>query len=246
MHKLFSTSNKVKNGSSFDLKLNSDFSSETLATQIIFTYLLTDERLRSSMSNDKYNTILDLAENYANGKKHADMYYIIARAYDKKGISTNDKKLNEKAKMYYEKALALFPNRQEYLFPYAFNFISLGDFVSAKKIIATLYQSDREFPDYNFYYGIYLINEGEEKYGESLTLMEKAFSSGFEIIDTQTVSDSYSRLFMYFYKKNDIENLEIVAFRLSSIDNVQKETINNIYNYLKTTKKIPRLQFQEE
>jgi tetratricopeptide (TPR) repeat protein len=247
MHRWFIISEKIKNNPSFEFRPDDVFNKKTLATQIILTYLLTDNQIEENIiKTSKYDTILGFTEKYANSYKYPNMYFIVARAYDKKGTSTNDKKLNEKAKIYYEKALKLFPQRQEYLFPYAFNFVSLGDFESAKKILETLYLSDTEFPDYNFYYGIYLINEGEKNYEPALTLMEKAFSGGFEIIDTKTVSESYSRLFMYFYNKGDLENLEKTAYRLSSIDNEQKDAFNKIYLYIKSTKQIPKLQFREE
>lgn len=235
-----------------DKKINENsfpFKQQSLASQIIRLDLI-DLVFKSQKPNSSlginYDTALNLMEKYAaENSVYPYVYYMLARGFDEKAVATGEKKWLINAENYYHRALVLFPNRQEFLYPYAFNLFQQGKVVDAKEVLLNLYKADPTLPENSFYLGIFSINLGEKSYNDALDKMEYAFEHGFEVIDTEAFSDSYTRLFMYYYKKNDIIKTKIVATRLSTVENNQKDLFAEIVRYIKTTNSLPKLQIEE-
>lgn len=226
------------------------FTHKSLATGIIVTDFLDTVFKNQKVSAPlipTYENAISVAESYqADKPQYPNVSYLLARTYDTKYTASGDPQWLIFAKNNYEKALKIFPERQEYIYPFTFNMFMRKDEEKALQTLTDLYEHDQTLPENNFYLGVMLTNLGESKYGQALAHMEDALNAGFEVVDTSAFSDTYTRIFYYFYKKKDLVNLEKITFRLSTVENPQKELFGKIHEYIKATNKIPDLKFEEQ
>ena len=246
MHKWMQLSDKLKADHSTVIDAHDTiFTHRTLASTIIVPDFL--DTLFKAEQMTSYDAGLEAGSELAKEfPQYPYVAYLLARGYETKASVTGKKELYETAADYYQKAFALFPGRQEFLYPYAFNLFVRGHKQEAYDMLEKLYTANPDIPENNFYYGMMITNQGETKYPEALKLVEYALDRQFEIVDKPVFIQAYSRLFLYFYKHKDMDSLLKVATRLAAVDNPQKDMFAEVVDYIKTNAAIPNLTIKEE
>lgn len=172
-------------------------------------------------------------------------HVILARLYDAEGLVTKNKEKFLEAEKEYKIALTILHDHQEILYPYAFNMFYRGDVVSAISTLKKVYDANPSVPASAYFYGMMLVNGGEKRYDEALSLIESALNKKYQIPEPEVFTDIYGRFFLYYYTHKNKELFLVVASRLAEVENPQKEMFKQIQEYVRTTGQIPKLNIEQ-
>jgi tetratricopeptide (TPR) repeat protein len=146
-------------------------------------------------------------------------------AYDQKASITKDKADWKKAEGYYRRALELAPLRQEVVYALAADLVYQGRANEAVDLMRKELAADDRPAETHYYLGFVISKQGENKYAEALTEMEKGLTyfmyKEFYPANSGAV---YKRLARYFYGVQDQPNFITVMKRLSLINPQDKAT----------------------
>lgn len=251
MHRWLSLAKKIDLNTLNTVDTNSSiFTNESLASLIIkldfINTVFSKQKPEPPLMPSFEQALQVMEKSLDNYIKYPYAYYMLARAYDLKATVTGDKQLYKKAEGYYEQALKLFPERQEFIYPYAFNILQQGNKEEARRILETYYAKQPDLVENSFYLGMIYINFGQSYYSDAYEKLEQALGGGFEVIDISAFSDAYTKLFEYFYKKNDKEKVLQISQRLASVEGAQTELFSEIVRYIQINNTLPEIKIQSE
>jgi tetratricopeptide (TPR) repeat protein len=249
---------KLTRGESVALKIESNtldsfpeniFSGPSSVQQVIFSEIgqavISAQAKSETLLPYTQNNIVALQQFNSKYNYFFQTHVILARLYDAEGLVTKNKEKFLDAEKEYKIALTILQDHQEILYPYAFNMFYRGDTASATLTLKKVYDNDPNVPASAYFYGMMLVNGGEKKYDEALSLIESALDKKYQIPETGVFTDVYGRFFLYYYTHKNKDLFLTVVARLAEVENPQKQMFKQIQEYVTTTGQIPKLNIEQ-
>lgn len=202
----------------------------------------------ANYGNPQAKPIFDLAlakmEELAQIEPNNPRYLLmVAGAYDRMGKADNSMVNYKKAEAYYQKALALAPQRQDVVYAYALNLSYQGRNQEAESMLRKELVADPFSPETHYYLGIIIMVSGGD-YKDALQQLEIAFQSPtFAGSRDEFVRNLYRTMIKRTYQERDKERFIIVAERLKTIDPGQATSVAKMEDMVKVGQ-WPAINFQ--
>ena len=165
----------------------------------------------------------------------------IAKGFEYKANLTGNKSFYDKAEEYYQKALALCPDRQDLLYAYAEHLSNIGKKKEATDLLEKMIKQSPNLAQTKYYYGMVLAAGEKTDYDRALITLEDAFDTGRVTADPMVVKTVYEHFFVYYYQNKNVKSFRRVVRRLLWVDGTQHDVYEGISNYIDQYKSIPLL-----
>ena len=194
-----------------------------------------------------YDTALNQVKEWVDAYPYRfDYLLILAKGYEFKANLTHDVSLYAIADSYYQKAIALCPDRQDLLYAYAEHLSNTGRNIEALAILQKMYDQNPNITQTKYYLGVIYGANGKEDYDKALGYLEDSFGVATAKYDTIVVKAIYEHFFVYFYEKGDVVNFRKVVRRLLWVDKTQHDAYTTISNYIDEHHTIPLLNIHTD
>ncbi len=170
---------------------------------------------------------------------------LLAKAYDLKDSITPHQGYYEKADMYYQRSLALVPDRQDTLYEYAIHLSNHGEENRAFDVLNSVLAEAPTLPETHYYLGALYAVKGQTSYDKALDYFEYSLGRGIDPDNALSIN-AYKHFFYYYYMKGDIQHFTVVTKRLALLDFSQKETYDGVIDYLEKSHSIPIIDFSQQ
>jgi tetratricopeptide (TPR) repeat protein len=175
-----------------------------------------------------------------------DYLLVLAKGYELKANLTHDTSLYAIADEYYQKAIALCPDRQDLLYAYAEHLSNTGKNIEALSLLQRMYEQNPNITQTKYYLGVVLGANGKQDYDKALVYLEDSFGVSTAKYDTIVVKAIYEHFFVYFYEKGDVQNFRKVVRRLLWVDPSQHDAYTTISDYIDAHQTIPLLNIHTD
>lgn len=147
------------------------------------------------------------------------VFTVLAQTYAGLGQGMNNREYMDQALVYYEKALALAPKRQDTRYYYGYVLSLMGEHEKAEQILEETIDLNPRVGNSYFFLAVTLLNRQNPPVDRVLDLLETAFDlPAFTRGYDASMLDVYTQLEEYFKQKRDITNLERVEKRIKEIE----------------------------
>ncbi|MEI6400310.1 MAG: hypothetical protein WCO58_02195 [bacterium] len=170
-----------------------------------------------------------------------DHLLAIAKGYEYKANLTGDTSYYLLADEYYQKALALCPERQDLLYAYSQHLSNTGKKQEAIDLLQKMRKQNPGIAQTGYYLGTVYAAGDKTGYDTALTYLEDYFATGNPIVDKTVIKTLYEHFFVYYYDKKDLGRFTVVARRMIIADPSQADVYKKISDYIDTNKTMPYL-----